>query len=680
MNRRIMLAAAFLAAMAAAVALAGADPGDGAETSEGEFAVDGFTYTPLTGDTVDVTGYTGEETDVTVPSEVENGGVTYTVTAATGTFDGNEEVTSVVFPETLLLMDEYTLSGCSSLQRVYIPASVGVISGVMFEGCASLASVDIGEGGRYVSLGGAVYTSDGSELVYFPAAIGGTFAVPDGVESIGRAAFTHTHLESVDVGNVSEVGPFAFQHSAMTTARVVPGVVYGVSAYLGSAVQWLIVEDGVTEIPSGMFSLCVNLRTVTLPESVEAVGSQAFMGCASLTDVYVFGDPGFGGGAFDIGAEDHRIALAFHTLGGEVGESALGDNTDAAYEDLVVGGEGDGFVYDIYGDGYAHVSAYVGDSPDAVVPSHVVRDGGVRIVNEVGLAFAGNTAVGTVTLPATIDGLEASTFEGCSSLTRVDMHFAVNAVSYYMFAGCVSLLEVNVLNPNGSAMSVDGVLYSSSGIVLAYYPQGRTGTFVIPDGVQTVANMAFMGSAAEEVVMGADVSMVGDLAFAGSSLQRVTLVGADYGMNVYSDTPVTSVTAEEGFETVSAGMFSGCSQLRTVSLPASLAEIDDSAFSGCTALEELYVAGDGILFVSMDSLSIGTAEEPVSITIYTDRDPSCFDAFALGDHTTAEILPYREPSEGGEGDDGGDSGSVIWAVAAVILAAAVAGLLLGRDE
>lgn len=169
------------------------------------FSQDGFEYEPLTEGTVAVVGYTGDATEVTVPSQVEYEGVTYNVVAANGTFEGNETVESIVFPETVRLVDEYALDGCSVLKAVVFPGTIDVISGVMFNGCSSLVSVEVAGGDRYVSSDGVVYNGDMTELVYFPAGVAGTFTVPDTVESIGRAAFSGTHLTSVDIADVARM-------------------------------------------------------------------------------------------------------------------------------------------------------------------------------------------------------------------------------------------------------------------------------------------------------------------------------------------------------------------------------------------------------------------------------------------------------------------------------------------
>lgn len=638
------------------------------------FSQDGFEYEPLTEGTVAVVGYTGEETEVTVPSQVEHEGTTYDVVAANGTFEGNETVESIVFPETVRLVDEYALDGCSALKAVVFPGTVEVISGVMFTGCSSLVSVEVAGGDRYVSSDGVVYSSDMTELVYFPAGVAGTFTVPDTVDSIGRAAFSGSHLTSVDIADVTEVGPFAFQWSSLSTVTVKAGVTYEVSAYMGSAVQWLIIEDGVDTIGSEMFADCIYLRTLTVPESVSSIGAMAFKECYQLTDVYLFGDPEVGGDAFSVGVEGHEATVIIHTDGGELPDSVFGDHAQVVYDDLVIGHDGDGFAYECYSDGYAHIVNYYGEGTEVIVPSHVEYEGRIYIVNEVPGAFIGNAEVTYISLPATMDGFVIGTFNDCSSLIRVDFHSAVNSISALFFTGCASMQEVNVMNPNGQAESADGVLYDRGMGILVYFPAGKTGTFTVPDTVQNILNYSFAETAISEVVLGDGVTMVGDYAFNGSAVEKVTLkAGVEYGMGAYADTAVSDLTVEDGVDSISTAMFIGCTDLTVLVLPASITEISDSAFEG-SGLREVHLAGDGEIFIGMNSFAVGTEEQPVTLRVYTDRAVDQFDGFVLGSYATAEVEPYTGIGPGSSGD------AVVWAVAAVILAAVVAGLVLGRQD
>ena len=43
-----------------------------------------------------------------------------------------------------------------------------------------------------------------------------------------------------------------------------------------------MISTGVTEIREEAFRFCIQLRSVTIPESVVSIGSTAFQGCGSL--------------------------------------------------------------------------------------------------------------------------------------------------------------------------------------------------------------------------------------------------------------------------------------------------------------------------------------------------------------------------------------------------------------
>ena len=62
------------------------------------------------------------------------------------------------------------------------------------------------------------------------------------------------------------------------------------------------------------------------------------------------------------------------------------------------------------------------------------------------------------------------------------------------------------------------------------------------------------------------------------------------------------------------------------------------------------------------------------LRVYTDRAADQFDGFVLGPYATAEVEPYAGIGSESSGD------AVVWAVAAVVLAAVVAGLVLGRQD
>lgn len=58
---------------------------------------------------------------------------------------------------------------------------------------------------------------------------------------------------------------------------------------LAQKVKSAYVSQGITRLGNGAFSNCVNMKTVSVPDSVATVGLNSFRNCQKLTDVYYGG-------------------------------------------------------------------------------------------------------------------------------------------------------------------------------------------------------------------------------------------------------------------------------------------------------------------------------------------------------------------------------------------------------
>ncbi len=155
--------------------------------------------------------------------------------------------------------------------------------------------------------------------------------------------------------------------------------------------------------------------------------------------------------------------------------------------------------------------------------------------------FSGNTEITSVTLPDTVRVVGAITFKDCTSLNTVNLGVNVEVIGNNCFENCTSLASIN-----------------------------------IPDTMGYVDNQAFLGC---------------------TSLTSVSLPVAEYDMAVFENcTALTDVVFAEGITEASPYMFSGCTALKNVTLgnadgtsdgTSSITEIGDSAFLGCTSLEQI---------------------------------------------------------------------------------------------
>ena len=209
----------------------------GAETSRD------FDYEVLEDGTVEITGYTGNATELTIPSEIEG-----------------KSVTSI---------GDYAFNDCYSLERVAIPSSVEYVTEQAFDRCYSFKEINVSEDNQYYSsLDGVLYDKEKTELILCPC-VKSSVSIPDSVEYIGNYAFEDcSSLTSITIpDSVTSIGDGAFWSCYSLTSITMP--------------------DSVTSIGSFAFEDCSSLTSITIPDSVTSIGDYAFAWCESLTSITI---------------------------------------------------------------------------------------------------------------------------------------------------------------------------------------------------------------------------------------------------------------------------------------------------------------------------------------------------------------------------------------------------------
>jgi BspA type Leucine rich repeat region (6 copies) len=186
---------------------------------------------------------------------------------------------------------------------------------------------------------------------------------------------------------------------------------------------------------------------------------------------------------------------------------------------------------------------------------------------------------GPAVIPSSINGLPVTTigdsaFSGCTGLTSVTIPNSVTTIGDRAFDGCTGLnaIEVEALNPAYS--SLDGVLFNKGLTTLLRCPEGKAGSYTLPNSVTTIGDYAFSGcTGLTSVPIGNSVTTIGDGAF-------------------YGCAGLTSVTIGNSVTTIGDGAFYGCTGLTSVTIPNSVTSIGDGAFDGCTGLTSVNFQGN----------------------------------------------------------------------------------------
>jgi len=160
-------------------------------------------------------------------------------------------------------------------------------------------------------------------------------------------------------------------------------------------------------------------------------------------------------------------------------------------------------------------------------------------VTSIGLgAFQSCTGLTSITIPNSVTSIGDSAFDRCTSLTSITIPDSVTSIQNGAFAYCTSLTAINVDAENTAYSSQDGVLFNKTKTTLIVCPAGKTGTYIIPNGVTSIGQNAFNQCA-----------------------------------------KLTSITIPEGVTSINGNYFFECSSLTSITLPSSITNIS-GAFEG----------------------------------------------------------------------------------------------------
>ncbi len=479
-----------------------------------------YTVTDETNHTVSVSdagGSTRPPADLVIPSEVENGGVTYYVASLSNqAFWGTDNLKTVIIPNTVSSIGNEAFRSCSSLTAIIIPNSVTAISGGMFNGCGKLASISMSE-------------------------------------------------------NIQTIGGYAFYGCKSLTSITLP--------------------ETLTIISTSVFEGCTGLKILTVPPTVTTIGGNAFK-------------------------QVKKVVYAGSATG------------SWGCSNLIRGYYDGNFIY-----------------TDAE-KTHVIEYYG--------------TGSG-VTVPNTVTTIADNAFKNSTGLTSITIPESVTEISPLAFVGCDVTLNVD---GNANYAVADGVLFNADQTALIGCYQPLAGAYTIPNTVESIGSLAGCADLAT-IVIPASVATVGGGAFANCDNLEIyceaeskpegwesnwnpddrhvtwgVISCGDYILLPTSGTEHTvevsnyigsdaSITIPESFEIggveysvtkIGDYAFKSCSNLTSITIPASVIEISPLAFVGCDVTLNIegntnYSAEDGVLFNNDRTVLIGCYKPLTSYSI-----------------------------------------------------------------
>ena len=286
------------------------------------------------------------------------------------------------------------------------------------------------------------------------------------------------------------------------------------------------------------------------------------------------------------------------------------------------------FEYSVYNERVT-ITGYNGTRSNLIIPGEIK---GYRVTSIGGSAFEGCSSLTSINIPDGVTSIRSSAFEGCSSLTSINIPDGVTSIGYDVFRDCTNLTSINI--PDGVTSIGDLAFYGCSSLTSINIPDGVTSigdwtfngcssltSINIPNGVTSIGLCAFSGcSSLTSITIPDGVTSIGDGAFGDcSSLTKTNYTGTidkwteiyfvsgdsnptNYSRNLYINNQLVTKANLTTATKISNYAFKGCTSLTSINIPDSVTSIGDGAFSGCSSLTGITIP-DGVTSIGLGAFN-----------------------------------------------------------------------------
>ena len=555
-------------------------------------------------------------------------------TIESGAFYGCDELVNLEMSDTLTTIEGSAFCSCTSLKTVIFSDSVTTIADGSFTDCTGLESVTIGKGctsvtasaftrnvnlvkfdvsednESYTSVDGVLYNKEKTAVACYPKSLSGEYVIPDTVTSIEKAAFENCNkLTKITIGSgVETVNPYAFNQCNLLATVVFKDsdtankkICERAFYYCGSLTE-VDFGNAVTSIGDYAFTICSKIKSLEFPDSLTSIGQFAFSPYTDRTGgTYKESNlesVKFGTGLKTIGNyafyDDRKISKLEFTGDNltSIGSYAFYDNL--ALEELNLSGDNVSIGDNAFNNcnklktvnlksGIKSIGSYA--FRDCTVLDDIKLCSELETIGAYAFYNCGNLQ--SIEIPDNVTKIDNNTFENCSSLKSVSIGKSCTTISATAFNNATKLEKITVSADNEKYSSVDGALLNKEKTSIILYPKSKSGEFVIPDTVTSIADRAFSSCPnLTKITIGANVESVGAYAFSScSALTDVVFKDSTIKKKViglyafYNCQALSNVDFGNAVTSIGSFAFMIDKSLESIEFPDSLESIGRCAFS-----------------------------------------------------------------------------------------------------
>lgn len=587
-------------------------------------------------------------------------------------FDKCYGLTAVTIPNNVINIGEYAFSSCSALSSVTIGDNVAHIGGYAFSGCTNLTSIVIprnvtkieswafqnctniidvvwnAKSCDFCNFGSQVESfTFGNDVDTIPASLCAdmtnlvTIVIPEGVKCIEDNAFQNcmgltnvtipnsimalgnsifsgcTNLESVTLNSDSIVSQ---NHSTYSN----------ISTIFGTQVQKYLIGDAVSYIGSFAFYGCSSLTNIKISSSVDSIGEYAFYNCSSLDTIDIKGNS-----IISIGKYAFRNCHSLHSIKIPNSVKEIRQGTFYGCYNLesisipygITSIENETFyncnnltsitipksIEEIANNAFEYCNIdqihYTGNINDWI--RNPLNSIPFTLISNSYDLYIDDEKIVNLVVPNNVDTINNYSFYGCRCLMSVEIPSSVVSIGNLAFGNCDNMTRV-ILKSNElvskaySSWDINANLSSLFG--------SQVKEFEIGDGVTSIGDYTFWwGDKIESIIISDDVVSIGKHAFDNCLL-------------------LTTINLKNGLKSIGDDAFYGCTGLSSINIPNSVVKIGDRAFSACSNITSITL-GNNIKSIGTDAFNIGRETELYfmgSIKDWCDKPWNPWDVALLG--------------------------------------------------